>query len=281
MIRISRMSISDISFAVKLSAQEEWGTPRSDLARILRLDPHGSFVASEASLRVGMLTTVRFGRELAWIGNVIVNKNHRGKHIGQCLVRHAVDYLKRIHVKHIGLYCFRHNVEFYKTLGFVADAQFVRLRRPRGHSEQVERASGKRLTLDRLLSVDRRAFGADRSKLIRSWITERAGKYFGCEDRRMSAFLLVKKYGTTFDFGPGVAFGVSDDDLRKLLAESVEHAWNKPIEVSCLAQNRSMLRALSEFGFRTTNRGYRMFWNHSAKLGLDRANILLGFLDKG
>ena len=281
MIRISRMSISDIPFAVKLSAQEKWGTPRSDLARILHLDPHGSFVASEASLRVGMITTVRFGRDLAWIGNVIVDKNHRGKHIGQSVVAHAVDYLKRIHVKHIGLYCFRNNVEFYKKLGFVEDAQFVRFRRPRRRSEQVERESRKGLSLGRLLSVDREAFGVDRSKVIRSWIAERAGKYFGFGDRKMSAFLLVKKYPTTFDFGPGVAFGALDDDLRKLLAEAVGYARNKPIEVSCLAQNRNMLRVLREFGFRTTNRGYRMFWNHSVKLGVDSANILLGFLDKG
>jgi len=275
------MRIADIPFAVKLSGQEDWGTPRSDFSRILRINPHGSFVASDAACRVGIITTVTFGRDLAWIGNVIVDRKHRGQHIGQIMVRHAVDYLNGLHVKHIVVYCFRDNVEFYKKLGFVEDVRFVRLRRPRKKLEPFEKVSGKRLTMDRILSLDRKAFGADRSMFLRSWIIERAGKYFGFAEGKRSAFLLVKKYQTTCDFGPGVSFGASDDDLRRLLAESISYAWSKPIEVSCLARNRNMLRLLREFSFEVTNVGYRMFWSHSARLGVDRANILLGFLDKG
>ena len=281
MIRISRMRIGDIPFAVRLSAQEGWGTPRSDFLRILRINPHGSFVASEAFSRVGMITTVTFGKNLAWIGNVIVDKKHRGNHIGQRMVMNALDYLERLHVKHIALYCFRDNVGFYRKLGFVEDAGFVRLRRSRQNSGPFKKELGKPLTLVRLLSLDRKAFGADRSKFIQSWINERAGMYFGFAERRTSAFLLVKKYPTMFDFGPGVSFGASDDDLRKLLAESVNYVQNKPIEISCLTQNRNMLTLLHEFGFEVTNIGSRMFWGHSARLGFDNANILLGFLDKG
>jgi len=281
MIRISRMRIGDIPFAVKLSAQEDWGTPRSDFLRILRIKPHGSFVASEASSRVGMITTVTFGKNLAWIGNVIVDKKHRGNHIGQRMVRKALDHLKMLHVKHIALYCFRNNVEFYRKLGFVEDARFVRLRRSRQSSRSFKKESGKQLTLLRVLSVDRKAFGADRSEFIQSWVNERAGTYFGFAERRTSTFLFVKKYPTMFDFGPGVSFGASDEDLRRLLAESVNYAQNKPIEVSCFAKNRNMLTLLHEFGFEVTNIGSRMFWGHSARLGFDNANILLGFLDKG
>lgn len=281
MIHISGMRIRDIPFAVKLSAQEDWGTPRSDFSRILRIIPDGSFVAFEASSRVGMITTVTFGKDLAWIGNVIVDEKHRGEKIGQTMVRHAVDHLKRLHMKQIALYCFRNNVGFYKKLGFVEDARFLRLYRSRKNPEPFKKESGKHLTLDRLLSLDRKAFGVDRSMFLRSWINERAGKYFGFAEGRRSAFLLVKKYQTTCDFGPGVAFGASDDDLRRLLAESINYAGNKPIEVSCLAQNRRMLRLLDEVGFEVTNTGCRMFWDHSARLGFDSASILLGFLDKG
>lgn len=281
MIRFSRMSASDIPFAVKLSSQEKWGTPRSDFMRILHISPNGSFVASEGSYRVGMITTVTFGKDLAWIGNIIVDKNHRGEHIGQSMVRYAIEYLKGIRVKHIGLYCFRNNVGFYKKLGFVEDAQFFRLRRPRKLPVPYEQETKKQPCLSRVFSIDRKAFGVDRSKLIRSWITERSGTYFGVVNGKLSAFLLVKKYSTMFDFGPGVAFGASDDDLRNLLAESIGYAWRRSIEVSCLAQNRSVLKLLDENGFCKINRGFRMFWNHVARLGSDRANILLGFLDKG
>jgi len=281
MTHFARMRVSDIPFAVKLSSQEEWGTPPSDFMRILRLDPHGSFVAFDGDSQVGMITTMTFGRELAWIGNVIVNKNHRGKHIGQGLMDCAIHHLTKLQVRHIGLYSFNDNVGFYEKLGFVRSTQFVRLRRPRGMLRTCEHESRKQPSLSQVLSMDRRAFGADRSKLIRSWIREESGAYFGFANGKTSGFLLVKKYSTAFEFGPGGAFSASEVDLSKLLAKSMEYAWRKPIEVSCLTRNRSMLKLLAEYGFRTVNRGFRMFRNHDASLGSDRSAILIGFLDKG
>jgi predicted GNAT family acetyltransferase len=281
MIRFACMSVSDIPFAVKLSSQEKWGTPPSDFMRILRLGPHGSFVAFDGNSRVGMITTMTFGKELAWIGNVIVDKNHRGKHIGQDLMNYAIDHLTKLQIRHIGLYCFTDNVGFYRRLGFVGGMHFVRLRRPRRIPSLFENEPGKQPSLPQVLSLDRRAFGADRSKLIRSWIRDKSAACFGFTNGRTSGFLLVKGYSTMFDFGPGAAFGASQDDLNKLLAEALEYSWRKPIEASCLARNRTMLKLLSEYGFRTVNSGFRMYWNHDATLGSDRSAILLGFPDKG
>ena len=281
MTRFACMSVSDIPFAVKLSSQEEWKTPPSDFMRILHLDPHGSFVAFDGNSRVGMITTMTFGKGLAWIGNVIVDKNHRGKHIGQGLMNYAIHHLMKLQIRHIGLYCFKDNVGFYRRLGFVGGTQFVRLRRPTRIPRSYQSELGKQPSLPQVLSMDRRAFGADRSKLIRSWIREKSGAYFGFTNGKTSGFLLVKKYSTMFDLGPGATFGASQVDLNKLLAESLEYAWRKPIEASCLARNRGMLKLLGEYGFRTINRGFRMYWNHDAKLGSDRSAILLGFPDKG
>jgi len=275
------MSIRDIKFAVRIASQEGWDTPDSDFKRILSLSPRGSFVAYEGNSKVGMTTTVNFRKKVGWIGNVIVDKNHRGKHIGKNLVTYAVNYLKAIRVQHIGLYCFKDNVNFYERLGFVKDAQFLRLRRPHKPVESNWRGQGERpITLSRLVSLDRKAFGADRSKLLRLLITEGHGTYFGCSNRK-GAFLLVKKYGTECDFGPGVAFHTSREDLSKLLEVSIEYAGRKAIEVSCLAQNHDYLQLLTRHGFRVINSGYRMFWNERVKLGSSRASFLLGFKDKG
>jgi hypothetical protein len=281
MTRFACMSVSDIPFAVKLSSQEEWETPPSDFARILRLDPHGSFVAFDGSSRVGMITTMTFNKELAWIGNVIVDRNYRGKHIGQSLMNYAIHHLMKLRIRQIGLYCFKDNVGFYRRLGFVGGTQFVRLRRPLRIPRVDQSEPGIQPSLPQVLSMDRRAFGVDRSKLIRSWIREKSGAYFGFTNGKTSGFLLVKKYSTMYDFGPGAAFRASEVELNKLLSESLEYAWRKPIEALCLARNRTMLKLLGEHGFRTINRGYRIYWNHDAKLGSDRSAILLGFPDKG
>src|SRR5271157_902360 len=129
MLRIRRMQPDDIPFAVQLTNQEEWGIPPRDFQRILKLDPLGSFIATEGTRRIGLATSASYGSKAAWIGNVVVQKRHRGKHIGQTLVSQTVDYLHRKHVKHVALYCFDENVEFYKKLGFLRGTPFGRLRR--------------------------------------------------------------------------------------------------------------------------------------------------------
>ena len=112
------MRRSDIPFAVQISNAEKWGIPASDFQRILRLDPHGSFIAIQGRKKIGLATSVSFGKEVAWIGNVVVDGRFRGRHLGQLLVIYALTYLKKRHVKHVALYCFDENIGFYSKLGF-------------------------------------------------------------------------------------------------------------------------------------------------------------------
>ena len=91
----------------------------------------------------------------------------------------------------------------------------------------------------------------------------------------------MKKYGDMYDFGPGVGINASKVELAALLSMGISIARKRPIELSCFAKNRTILQLLEEQGFRVINKGYRMFLNRRARLGNDRANYLLGFLDKG
>ena len=164
MIRFSRMSVSDIPFAVKLSSQEDWGTPRSDLMRILHISPHGSFVAFEGKFRVGMITTVSFRQgtrldrqrhsreESSW-------KAHRSKHGADM----QLDYLKaNSHETHWSILLQRQRRILQKVRICSEDAQFFRLRRPRKIPVPYEQETGKQSnaitnTLYRQESVRRRS----------------------------------------------------------------------------------------------------------------------------
>ena len=281
MTRIVPMRQHDLSFAVRLANQEKWATPRSDFERILWLNPRGSFLALEGKARIGMITTVAFGEDLAWIGNVIVDKQFRGRHIGKTLVEHAVAYLKSIRVKCVGLYCFSNNVRFYDKLGFVRDLEFVRLRKEDTLTCPIVQEFSKPLTLSRLIEIDRKCFGADRSKLLRALIQTSHGTYFGFSNGKSAAYLVIKRYVDMYEFGPGVGINASKRELAALFSVGMSLARKRPIELSCFAKNHTILRLLEERGFRIINNGYRMFLNRRAKLDNDRENYLLGFLDKG
>jgi predicted GNAT family acetyltransferase len=228
-----------------------------------------------------MLTTSSFDRKVAWIGNVVVERSVRGKHIGQKLVEHALGYLGNRRVRHVAVYCFRENVRFYEKLGFVTDTEFMRLRResqtvkrPRRGGQFHEETESAKL----LFKLDRRAFGATRTQLLDMFLREGRGHVVSDGN----SALLVKVYEDMCEFGPWVGSGQFRYEKNAcVLNEAVRRYGGKAIEASCLKSNAGVLRLMTHEGFRTANVGFRMYYSRKAKLGHDSASYLLGFLDKG
>jgi ribosomal protein S18 acetylase RimI-like enzyme len=283
MLGIRTMRREDIPFAVQVSDKERWGIPARDFRRILRFDPHGSFIATEGREKVGLATTISYGRNVAWIGNVVVSERFRGRHIGQLLVIHAVTYLTKKGLKHIALYCFDENIEFYRKLGFVEERPFGRLQRrsrslPTGSPESI---SSRPSTLAQALSLDRKAFGADRSKLIRDWVNSKTGSVLGIVHRGTCAYILIRGYGDMCEIGPWVNIGAKKKELESMLRESLTRAGGRPIEVSVPLHNPRALRLFKSNGFRVVKMGTSMYFGAVPRIGRPEAILALGFLDKG
>ena len=284
MLRIKRMQPKDIAFAVRLTDQEEWGITPSALRRLMRLNPRGCFIAYEGITRIGLTTTTVYGKELAWIGNVIVDVDHRGMHMGQSLVEHAVAFLQKSNVKHIALYCFNEREKFYENLGFVKDTQFIRLRRGAARPKHYENPSQsfEPPTLAKVMAADRKAFGADRSKLIRDVLHEKAGWYIGSgRDTSSASFLMAREYSDDYEFGPWVCTNPLHDDPDEMLNRALTVIRPAPVEISCLQNNRGAVHTLKAHEFRKVREGYRMFFEQRSDLGNDVLQFALGFLDKG
>lgn len=273
----------DIPFAIRLSNQEAWGVTREDLTRILQLDPTGSLIAAEGAKRLGLTTTTTYGKKLAWIGNVIVDRRYRGKSIGSSLVQSAVERLQRLGTQHIALYCFGENVRFYRRLGFVRDVPFVRLQRnPRPlHSTPLTPNPPRTLPLREVVEADGRVFGADRSRLIRSFLLTKAGWYLGFSNAPSGAsYLLVKEYKEMSEFGPWICINPARAQPSEMLHLAIGKTGAKPIEVSCF-RNHQALGLLKKNGFRVVRQGYRMYFGEIARIGRPEESYALGFLDKG
>ena len=275
------MRMEDIPFAIHLSNQEKWGVTKRDLTRILSLDRRGSFIAHAGSKRVGLVTTTTYGNRLAWIGNVIVDREHRGKHIGRALVKRAIQFLQEARIRHIAVYCFDENVRFYRRLGFVRDVAFLRLNRKAKRTRTPLRVNIPQPPLRIVLSADRRAFGADRSRLIRKTLVTGAAWYLGFSNATNSAsYLLVKEFDASCEFGPWVCIGPAKGQPEEMLNLALAKTADRSIELSCL-QGHESKRLLLKAGFHVSNHGYRMYLDTVPRIGNTRANYALGFLDKG
>jgi len=277
------MRRGDISFAVRLADQEDWGIPARDFERILLLDPHGSFVAMENEKRVGIATTTSYGTQIAWIGNVVVEKSRRGRHIGKALVKHAIGYLEKKRVARVALYSFDENIEFYRKLGFKAGQRFARFRRKGRPALRLSNEPRERKTMRRsaMLTMDRKAFGADRSRLVVNLLDSGAAHYLGYSAGPMRSYIIAKDYADMCELGPWVSFGLRRTELEAMLRLVLNTAKSKPIEIACPLTNRRILAMLSRFDFQTMKKGHMMCYRRLCKLGKPKAIVAYGFLDKG
>lgn len=274
---------TDIPFAIQLTDQENWSIPKQDFERILRLNPRGSFIATEGMRRVGIATTASYGRKIAWIGNVVVREQYRGKHIGQTLVTHAINYLHKTHVKHVALYCFDENVEFYRKLGFIEGSRFTRLRREakRASKKPERNDSFNRLTVPAILSLDRKAFGADRSSVILDLLNSRSASVFSVVHGQGRSYLLAKNYADMCELGPWVSFELSDAILDAVLGESLLQASGMPVEIARLLDHAQTAAMFRRHSFRVIKTGCSMHLHAIPRIGSPAGILALGFLDKG
>lgn len=233
--------------------------------------------------RVGIATTTRYGRRIGWIGNVVVKKQYRQRHIGQRLVEHAINHLAKAHVRNIVLYCFKENVPFYRKLGFVQGPRFVRLRREaeRNLPTRSSEGSSKSLTVSSVFALDKKAFGADRRKLITTLLNEGFAWYIGYQAGDSASYVLVKSYDDMNEIGPWISFGLDSREKSSLLEHVIRRSGRKPIEVTCPLTNGHAIRMMMQHNFHTINEGRVMFFKHMAGIGRPRAIVAYGFLDKG
>jgi hypothetical protein len=137
-------------------------------------------------------------------------------------------------------------------------------------------------SVNRLVRADKRVFGADRSRLLQDALAKKAGWYIGStrKDEGLS-YLMVREYRDMSEIGPWVCINPLRNEPEGILGLALRNVGELPIEVSCLQNNRRALRLLQANEFRVLKEGYRMFLAKKSRIGDDRAQYALGFLDKG
>ena len=152
---------SDIPSAMALKEAAGWNQTAADWRRLLSLEPNGCFAAVKDGRLVGTTTTTIYD-ELAWIGMVLVEPQHRRHGIAAQLMSVALEYLEG-KVETIKLDATALGQPVYERFGFEVESDVERWT---GRSTGRETQSETLIDREALLNLDRLAFNADRSKLI-------------------------------------------------------------------------------------------------------------------
>lgn len=168
---IRPLSTGDLSDALELSRQAGWEDVYGDWKRLLDWQPDGCFAAVSGDHLIGTVTTIRYGRELAWIGYMLVDVAHRRRGVGRLLMRVALAKLAEHGVERVMLDASESGQPLYGKFGFRAlhtVSNWMGI-------PSLPHADCPKLTADRLPAVaayDLPRFGADRSRVLFRLATE-------------------------------------------------------------------------------------------------------------
>jgi GNAT superfamily N-acetyltransferase len=162
------MTERHLAAADELRRLAGWNQTSQGWVRLLEVEPEGCFVAVENGELIGTVTTITYGRELAWIGMMLVHPNHRRHGVGTQLMQRALAYLQSLRIECIRLDATPLGRPVYEKLGFLAEWGLTRHQvapttecNPPNTRELVES------DWTAVEKLDSQAFGVSRSCILR------------------------------------------------------------------------------------------------------------------
>jgi len=260
MFQVKTMSAKDFDFAVRITDQMDWDLSEEDFKLMTELEPEGCFVLFADSKRIGVATTVSFGR-VGWFGNLIVNKSYRNSGAGSLLVRHSVKYLGKKGVETIGLFSYMDKVLFYERLGFRYDSDFVVLKGKASSSPaNVSLRKARKLDVERIIDFDRSCFYGDRRKLLEPILLNSNNLcYMSTERGLLHGYLVAKVYDETAELGPLVCKHGRSEIAINLLKATLSNLEGSEAFLCISKKEKTILNMLTSSGFHEDFCVARMF----------------------
>jgi GNAT superfamily N-acetyltransferase len=261
-IEMRPMTESDIPAGMRLREIAGWNQTAQDWRRFLQLEPEGCFVAVEAGTVRGTATTLRFGERFGWIGMILVDPEARGRGIGTCLLKCAIQRLEATAVETQKLDATPMGHSLYLQLGFCDEYQIERwqgVARPRSHTVSTLPPMN-RDQLQHVCGWDREVFGADRTRLLTA-LWEEGPDYSAivCSGREIAGYMLGRAGSRASYLGPWIAMRDSGA-AEPLFAEFTRRFEGRPVFVDVNLSNSDARAIVLNAGYapqRPLTRMYR------------------------
>ena len=260
MFSVRNMSNEDVSFAVRLSDTMEWNMAKDDFEFMMELEPKGCFTLLHGSERVGIVTTISFGK-MGWFGNLIISEQYRKKGAGSLLASHAVKYLKDNHVETVGLYSYIERVPFYERLGFTCDSYF-KVVNGNGFSSPTDShiREGRKMDVKKIVDYDRSCLGVSRRKLLEPILLYQDNLcYVYVDNEETMGYAIAKLYRGMAEVGPLVCHQGRSEIAIALLKATLNRLDSLKVSMCISEKQTALLSILKSHGFRENFRVVRMF----------------------
>lgn len=279
---IRTINTSDFNFITEIAAAEGIRYTEQDLNRILSYEPEGCFIALDHERRLGIVTTIVFGK-LGWIGNMFVAESARRHGAGTKLVKAAIRYMQSRGAEFPKLYCFPNRITFYRRLGFTTELQ---VQVADGKGRETSHTNVRQVaehSMNELTAFDERFFGADRSKMLHR-LQEEFGEYCFATyaDDRLVGYIMASGSENEYEVGPWVVEPQYQERLaEELLKAELDVLDSRNFELASPMHSSTAERILGKYGLHQKGVAVRMGYGRKAPVGIIEGVLGIGGLDRG
>lgn len=272
---VREMREEDIPGAMRLKTAENWNQTEDDWRTLLKLDPHLCLAAMSAGNIVGTVTAANYTNELAWIGMMLVDKDFRGRGLGKRLLTTLIEKLETC--QSIKLDATPTGLPLYNSLGFREELTIDRMATTQlehGLRSEDDHAV-KPLTQTEwpnVMDLDRKFFGADRSRLITETLLKNQGWYLE-RNGKMIGYLLARSGSNYTQLGPLSA--ETTEDAKMLLTSALKSFTGSPVLVDILQDKTDLKEMLVSLGFNVQRSFTRMYLKSNTFSGSAKNQFLI------
>jgi predicted N-acetyltransferase YhbS len=247
------MNEADINGGLHLCRSSSWNQLREDWEHFLRLNPGGSRVAERAGEIIGTVATIRYAQEIAWIGMMLVDPDHRRSGVGSALFSESLAILQDIPT--VRLDATPAGEPLYAKFGFVKDFGLSRMvlsnRAAVGNIASARVSNMTTADLQEVAELDRRVFGVDRQPLLTALLRRSPAQCWILRPKlyhAISGFSLSRPGAKYRQIGPIIADSL--DAANEILLHCLATFSEQSLVVDVPTASTEWIQRLAQLGFR-------------------------------
>jgi GNAT superfamily N-acetyltransferase len=281
MLSFRLMKPRDEDFWMTLTNSVGWGMTSKDFERILRFSPKGCFIARLDETDVGCVATTHYGK-VAWIGNLVVMKEYRGKGYGEALMTKAMNHLRGEGVQTIRLDSVPKAIPLYKRLGFKEEYRSLRFT---GKSSKHEVKHTRRMIIedmDDVSKLDERYFKVKRRNLLEYALLNSPELCFTAwKGEKLEGYIMSRTSFNTIKVGPWIVNTGESELAEELLHSVMNERPGEKMWVGCPEDNHTSVSILNRNRFESLPSSLRMCYGKPILRETAEGVYGLGGPDKG
>lgn len=274
---IRSIQLTDIPACMKLSIDQGWNQTEKDW-KLLIENPHNVCLLAESGHQIiGTTTAIYYSGDVAWIGMVLVDKEYRRQGISKTLLNNILNKLQSC--KSIKLDATPEGQRVYKNFGFKEEYLITRMTIPSmvNLPPIVDNLLLEPILLNNIneiIALDEHVFGANRTQLIQSIITNYPQKAWLFNRNDSISGLVLGRVGKKYHhIGPLIASTFIE--AKTLISKVLKQLENKPIVVDIPSDKVDLINWLQSLGFIKQRHFVRMYRDKNSFPGLIEKQFLI------